>query len=331
MLAVPIRRQPNPNQHSAAIKPLITEQLPFSRGTQHFANMAYIPTHHNVTVNNSVDVHYLEAGDKSLPTLLLLHGFPSSSTQYRDLAPLLAHKYHIVAPDLPGFGLTIAPSDFVYNFDNLAKVIEALLEALQISTYAIYVFDYGAPVGWRLALHNPSAITAIISQNGNAYNQGFDKAFWQPILNLWNTLDSAHAREWLRENYLTLGATKQQYTAGVPESDLPLINPSDWTLDFLQNEQGKENQNRQLDLFYDYKRNVGAYPALHEYFRKSQVPLLAIWGKHDPIFLPPGAEAFKQDLPNAVVKFVEAGHFALQTKRWEIAEEILEFLAKVDV
>lgn len=293
--------------------------------------MAYIPTYHTVTVNNAVDVHHLEAGDKSLPTLLLLHGFPSSSTQYRDLAPLLAHKYHIIAPDLPGFGLTKAPSDFVYNFDNLAKVIQALLNTLDIKKYAIYVFDYGAPVGWRLALHNPSAITAIISQNGNAYEEGLDKAFWQPIAELWQTSNSNSAREWLRENYLTLAATKQQYTAGVPESDLPLINPSDWTLDFLQNEQGTANQERQLDLFYDYRRNVEGYPALHEYFRKSQVPLLAIWGRHDPIFLPPGAEAFKQDLPKAEVRFVEAGHFALQTKRWEIAEEMLKFLGKVDV
>jgi pimeloyl-ACP methyl ester carboxylesterase len=189
--------------------------------------------------------------------------------------------------------------------------------------------DYGAAVGWRLALTNPSAITAIISQNGNAYNEGFGQPFWKPIMETWNTNDSAPAREWLRENYLTLAGTKMQYTAGFPESDIPLINPSDWTLDFLQNEQGLENQNRQLDLFYDYRTNVETYPAVHEYFRKSQAPLLAIWGKNDPIFIPPGAEAFKQDLPNAIVKFVDAGHFALQTKRWEIAEEILKFLGQV--
>lgn len=291
--------------------------------------MAYTPTYHNVTVNNSVNVHYFEAGDKSLPTLLLLHGFPSSSTQYRDLAPLLAHKYHIVAPDLPGFGLTTAPPDFNYTFDNLAEVVAGFLAALQISSYAMYVFDYGAPVGWRLAPHNPAAITAIISQNGNAYEEGFDQAFWQPITELWKTNNSVPAREWLRENYLTLAATKQQYTAGFPEPDLPLINPSDWTLDFLQNELGPENQDRQIDLFYDYRRNVEGYPALHEYFRESQVPLLAIWGEKDPIFLPPGAKAFERDLPNAVIKFVDAGHFALQTKRWEIAGEILDFLGKV--
>ena len=292
--------------------------------------MAYIPTYHDVTVNDSVKVHYFEAGDKSLPTLLLLHGFPSSSTQYRDLAPLLSHKYHIIAPDLPGFGLTATPSNFVYTFDNLAAVIQSFLATLQIPSYAIYVFDYGAPVGWRLALANPSAITAIISQNGNAYAEGLSEPFWAPIKKLWDYSTSTDlttpAHSWLRENYLTLPATRMQYTAGVPPADLPLINPSDATLDFLQNEAGRENQDRQLALFADYGRNVDSYPALHAYFRASQVPLLAIWGANDPIFIPPGAEAFRRDLPGAVVKFVDAGHFALQTKRWEIAEEVLKFL-----
>lgn len=292
--------------------------------------MAYIPTYHDVTVNDSVKVHYFEAGDRSLPTLLLLHGFPSSSTQYRDLAPLLSHKYHIIAPDLPGFGLTATPSNFVYTFDNLAAVIQSFLATLQITSYAIYVFDYGAPVGWRLALANPSAITAIISQNGNAYAEGLSEPFWAPIKKLWDYSTSTDlttpAHSWLRENYLTLPATRMQYTAGVPPADLPLINPSDATLDFLQNEAGRENQDRQLALFADYGRNVDSYPALHAYFRASQVPLLAIWGANDPIFIPPGAEAFKRDLPGAVVRFVDAGHFALQTKRWEIAEEVLKFL-----
>jgi pimeloyl-ACP methyl ester carboxylesterase len=295
--------------------------------------MAYVATYHNLTVNGAVNVHYFEAGDKSLPTLLLLHGFPSSSTQYRDFAPLLAHKYHIIAPDLPGFGLTKAPEDFVYTFDNLANVILALLASLQISSYAIYVFDYGAPIGWRLAQHNPSAITAIISQNGNAYTEGFSESFWAPIKATWNITDNStsttQARSWLRENYLSLPATLTQYTSGVPPSDIPLLNPSDSTLDFLQNLSGNENQTHQLDLFADYARNVDGYPALHAYFRKTQVPLLAIWGRNDPIFLPPGAEAFKRDLPSAVVKFVDAGHFALQTKRWEIAEEVLGFLGQV--
>lgn len=290
--------------------------------------MSYTPTYHNLTVEGSVNLHYFEAGSKDQPTLLLLHGFPSSSAQFRDLAPLLAHKYHLIAPDFPGYGQTTVPADFAYTFGNLANVTIALLTALQISSYAIYVFDYGAAVGWRLALNDPSAITAIISQNGNAYTEGFGQPFWQPIMETWSTDNSSPAREWLRDNYLTLAATKMQYTAGFPDADLALVNPIDWTLDYLQNEQGRENQEHQLDLFYDYRRNVDGYPAVHEYFRKSQVPLLAIWGKNDPIFIPPGAEAFKRDLPDAVVKFVDAGHFALQTKRWEIAGAILEFLGK---
>ena len=238
--------------------------------------MLYTPTYHNLTVEGSVNLHYFEAGSKDHPTLLLLHGFPSSSAQFRDLAPLLAHKYHLIAPDFPGYGQTTVPADFAYTFDNLANVTIALLSALQISSYAIYVFDYGAAVGWRLALNDPSAITAIISQNGNAYTEGFGQPFWQPIMETWSTDNSSPAREWLRENYLTLAATKMQYTAGFPDSDLALVNPSDWTLDYLQNEQGRENQEHQLDLFYDYRRNVDSYPAVHEYFRKSQVPLLAI-------------------------------------------------------
>ncbi|KAF4464480.1 Epoxide hydrolase [Fusarium albosuccineum] len=288
--------------------------------------MIYAPTYHNVTLDSGVNMHYFEAGSAHNPTLLLLHGFPSSSSQFRDLAPLLAPKYHIIAPDFPGYGQTTAPASFDYTFDNLADATLALLTALQIASYAMYVFDYGAAVGWRLALANPSAITAIISQNGNAYNSGFGPPFWEPIMKTWTTSNSAPARKWLRENYLTLAATKMQYTAGFPAKDQELINPADWTLDYLQNEAGKANQERQLDLFYDYRKNVDGYPAVHEYFRSSQVPLLAIWGKGDPIFIPAGAEAFKKDLPNAVVKFVDAGHFALQTKRWEIAKEIGAFL-----
>lgn len=291
--------------------------------------MAYVPTYRNLAVEGGVSLHYFEAGSRKLPTLVLLHGFPSSSAQFRDLAPLLSEQFHIIAPDFPGYGLTTAPADFAYTFDNLAGVTVALLATLQIDTYAMYVFDYGAAVGWRLALNKPSAVKAIISQNGNAYNEGFGQPFWKPIMESWTTSNSAPAREWLRNNYLTLDATKMQYTAGFPDTDMPLINPSDWTLDYLQNEQGFGNQERQLDLFYDYRRNVDSYPAVHEYFRKSQVPLLAIWGKGDPIFVPAGAEAFKKDLPHAVVKFVDAGHFALQTRRREIASEILKFWGTV--
>lgn len=291
--------------------------------------MASALSFHNVTLDDTTNVHYLEAGSKEKPTVLLLHGFPSSSTQFRDLAPLLAQNYHVVAPDLPAYGLTTVPSDYVYTFDNLAATVLAFLTLLQIKTFSVYIFDYGAPVGLRLALKNPDSVKAIISQNGNAYNEGFGHPFWDPIMELWNTSNSAASRDWLKENYLTLAATKMQYTAGFPESDLHLVNPSQWTLDYLQNEAGAVNQDHQVDLFYDYRTNVPLYPTIQEYFRKTQVPLLAIWGKGDPIFVPPGAEAFKRDLPNAVVKFVDAGHFALETKRWEIAEEIHCFLKNV--
>lgn len=288
-------------------------------------------THHDISLDASTSVHYFTAGSPSHPTLVLLHGFPSSSTQYHDFASLLAHKYHIIAPDLPGFGLTTVSSDFKYTFDNLASVICDFLLKLDVKRYAVYVFDYGAPVAWRLALQNPSSITAIISQNGNAYDEGFGHPFWDPIMDLWHTRDSTASREWLRENYLTLSAIKTQYTTGVPEADMPLINPSQWALDYLQNLAGKTNQEHQLDLFYDYRTNLELYPKVHEYFRTSQVPLLAIWGKGDPAFVPSGAEAYKRDLPNAVVKFVDSGHFALETRRVEIAQAVLEVLGDLDV
>ncbi|QIW97521.1 hypothetical protein AMS68_003039 [Peltaster fructicola] len=287
-------------------------------------------TFHNLTVIESFNVHYLEAGAKSLPTLLLLHGFPASSNQFKTLAPLLAHKYHVVAPDYPGFGLTTYPDDFVFTFDNIAGVIAAFISALQISTYALYIFDYGAPVGLRIALQQPQAVKAIISQNGNAYDAGFGQDFWAPIFNLWNTSNSQAARDVIAQGVLSLSTTKAQYTTGVPASDLDQVDLIDPTLDYLLNLQGTANQEHQLDLFYDYRTNPRIYyPKFHEYFRKTQVPLLAIWGKGDPAFIPAGAEAFKQDLPKAVVKFVDTGHFALQTKLREIAHAILEFLPSV--
>lgn len=294
------------------------------------STLTYPRTYCNLPLDDTTKIHYIEAGSKNNPTLLLLHGFPSSSTQFRDLAPLLAQDYHILAPDFPGYGLTSVPTDYTYTFDNLAATILAFLALLHIKTYAIYIFDYGAPVGLRLALRNPDSVKAIISQNGNAYVEGFGHPFWDPIMQLWNSSNAEADRQWLKDNYLTLEATKMQYTAGFPDADLPLVNPSQYTLDFLQNEAGPVNQEHQVDLFYDYRKNVDIYPAVQEYFRRSQVPLLAVWGKGDPVFVPPGAEAFKRDLPGAVVKFVDAGHFALETKRWEIAVEILQFLKGVE-
>ena len=215
-----------------------------------------------------------------------------------------------------------------YTFDNLAAAIGAWIVALNITSYAVYIFDYGAPVAHRLALQNPDQIKAIVTQNGNSYDAGFGHPFWDPIMALWKSNDSTQDREVLRGNVLTLATTTYQYTAGVPEKDIPLINPAQYNTDFLMNIAGKENQEHQLDLFYDYRTNVALYPKVHEYFRKSQVPLLAVWGKGDPAFIPPGAEAYKQDLPNAQVVLLDAGHFALETKRWEIARIMIEFLTR---
>ena len=291
----------------------------------------YIPSYKSISVNPSglgtFNINYIEAGDPALPTILLLHGFPSSSTQYRDFIPLLSSKYHILAPDLPGFGLTTSPADLKFTFDNLAAAIGAWLAALNIISYAVYIFDYGAPVAHRLALANPEHVKAIVSQNGNSYEAGFGHPFWDPIMALWKDNNTTN-REFLRENVLTLGTTKYQYIAGVPETDLHLINPVQWTTDYLMNIAGKENQEHQLDLFHDYGNNVPLYPKVQEYFHKTKVPLLAVWGKGDPAFIPPGAEAYKKGCPWAEVHLLDAGHFALETQRWEIAKIVLEFLSR---
>ena len=286
---------------------------------------SYPSTYNNITVAPNTTVSYISAGSPTLPTLLLLHGFPSSSNQFRNLIPLLSSTYHIIAPDLPGFGLTTYPSDYVFTFDNLALTIRAFLTALTISSYAVYIFDYGAPVGLRLALADPSSVKAIISQNGNAYVEGLGHPFWDPIEALWAD-PSPQNYETVRAGVLTLAATEYQYKAGFPTADLPLIDPAAYTYDYLLNVQTPADQDRQLALFYDYRTNVAAYPDFQAYFRKTQVPLLAIWGQGDPAFVPAGANAFKKDLPKAEVKFLDAGHFALETKVKEIAVETLKFL-----
>jgi pimeloyl-ACP methyl ester carboxylesterase len=268
-------------------------------------------------------VHYREAGDPGRPTLLLLHGFPTSSHMFRDLIPLLADQYHVLAPDLPGFGFTQSPADFRYSFDSLAKVIGAFTDALGLKRYALYVFDYGAPVGFRLALARPERVAAIISQNGNAYEEGLSDG-WNPIQTYWREPSAAN-RAALR-NMLTPEMTKWQYVHGV--KDESLIAPESYTLDSaLLARPG--NDEIQLDLFLDYAGNVALYPKFQEYFRKHQPPFLATWGRHDPFFLPPGAEAFKRDNPKAEVHFFDTGHFALETHAREIAETMRSFLAKV--
>jgi len=271
---------------------------------------------------DGVNVFYREAGAADAPVVLLLHGFPTSSFQYRELIPRLADRYRVVAPDLPGFGFTEVPAqrNYKYSFDALSRTILAFTEALQLKRYSLYVFDYGAPTGFRLAMVRPERITAIVSQNGNAYEEGLGDA-WGPIRKYWAE-PTAENREVIRKNILTLEGTRWQYTYGV--IDPGSVPPESYTLDTALLER-PGNKDIQLDLFLDYATNVKLYPKFQEYFRKSKPPLLAIWGKKDPFFIPPGAEAFRKDLPNAKVQFLDTGHFATETHVVEIAAAIKEF------
>jgi pimeloyl-ACP methyl ester carboxylesterase len=269
-------------------------------------------------------IFYREAGPKTAPTILLLHGFPTSSHMFRNLIPALSDRYRVVAPDLPGFGFSDAPDrkPFGYTFDHLAKVIDSFTQAIALSSYAIYIFDYGAPVGLRLALAHPERIAAIISQNGNAYEEGLSEG-WNPIQKYWKE-PTAENRAALRE-FLKPETTKWQYLHGV--QDVSLVAPEAYELDSaLLARPG--NDEIQLDLLLDYASNVALYPKFQEYFRAKRPPLLAVWGKNDPFFLPPGAEAFKRDNPEAEVHFYETGHFALETNAHEIASAIRDFLSR---
>jgi pimeloyl-ACP methyl ester carboxylesterase len=268
-------------------------------------------------------VFYREAGHANASALLLLHGFPSASHMFRDLIPLLADRFHIIAPDLPGFGQSEMParSKFSYTFDNIAGVIDRFTEVVGLKRFAIYVFDYGAPVGFRIATKHPDRITAIISQNGNAYEEGLSEG-WNPIRAYWKDPSLAN-REALRA-FLTPETTRWQYTHGV--TDQTTVSPDGMSLDaFYLARPGADEV--QLDLFGDYKSNVALYPTFQAYFRTHKPPFLAVWGKNDPFFLPRGAEAFKRDIPGAVVRFFDTGHFALETHATEIAAAISDFLA----
>jgi pimeloyl-ACP methyl ester carboxylesterase len=273
---------------------------------------------------DGVQVFYRQAGVAAAPVVLLLHGFPASSFMFRELIPQLADRYRVIAPDLPGFGFTEVPAErkYTYSFDALALTIEAFTEALKIKRYALYVFDYGAPTGFRLAMAHPDRITAIVSQNGNAYEDGLGDA-WGRIRKYWAE-PTPENREVIRQNVLTLKGTRWQYTHGVaiPES----IAPESYTLDTALMER-PGNKEIQLDLFLNYASNVKLYPKVQEYFRKSRPPLLAIWGKNDPFFIPAGAEAFRNDLPDAEVQFLDTGHFAIETHVIEIAAAMKDFLA----
>jgi pimeloyl-ACP methyl ester carboxylesterase len=269
-------------------------------------------------------VFYREAGPAGARNLLLLHGFPTASHMFRDLIPLLADRLHVVAPDLPGFGQSDMPArgKFSYTFDSLADVIDRFTAAIGFDKFAVYVFDYGAPTGFRLCVKHPERVTAIVSQNGNAYEEGLSEG-WNPIRAYWMNA-SAGNRNALRE-FLKPETTYWQYTHGV--SDPSRVSPDGYTLDnFYLARPGADEA--QLDLFGDYKSNVALYPGFQEYFRTHKPPLLAVWGKNDPFFLPAGAEAFRRDLPRAEVHFFDTGHFALETHAKEIAEAMREFLAR---
>ena len=272
---------------------------------------------------NGLNIFYREAGPKDGPVVLLLHGYPTSSHMFRNLIPVLGQTYHVIAPDLPGFGYSDAPdhNQFEYSFAHLAAVMQGFIDQLGLKRFAIYVFDYGAPVGYRLALANPEKIVGIISQNGNAYKEGLSSG-WNPIQKYWQDPSAAN-RDALRE-FLTLKLTKWQYEEGA--SDTSGIAPETYTLDqhFLDRQGIAEIQ---LDLFGDYQSNVALYPKFQAYFRKFMPPLLAVWGNRDPYFLPAGADAYKKDDPNAIVKFYPTGHFALETHLTEISGDILSFLA----
>ena len=266
-------------------------------------------------------IFYREAGPAGAPKLLLLHGFPSASHMFRDLIPLLADRWHIIAPDLPGFGKSDMPPRGC-TFDRIAHTIDRFTEVVGFDRYAVYVFDYGAPTGFRLAVKHPDRITAIISQNGNAYEEGLSYG-WDPIRTYWKDPSQAN-RDALRA-FLKPETTVWQYTHGV--SDATKVSPDGYSLDdfYLARPGAHELQ---LDLFGDYKSNVALYPTFQKYFRDHKPPFLAVWGKNDPFFLPPGAEAFKRDIPNAVVRFFDTGHFALETHAAEIAAAIRDFLAR---
>ncbi|MGJ0191363.1 alpha/beta fold hydrolase [Pantoea sp. RRHST58] len=281
------------------------------------------PVHYRYVDADGVRVFYREAGNPERPTLLLLHGYPSSSHQFRDLIPLLSDSFHLVAPDLPGFGFTEVPDArrYVYSFDALGDTLAAFVDALRLERYALYVFDYGAPSGLRLALAYPDRVTGLVSQNGNAYLEGLGDA-WEPIRRYW-AQPTPENRQVVHDNVLNLAGTRWQYLHGV--SDETLVAPEGYMLDALLMER-PGNKDIQLDLFLDYANNLTRYPAFQQFFREKQLPTLVIWGKHDPFFIPPGAQAYLRDNPQAQVELLDTGHFALETHAGYIAQRIRQVI-----
>lgn len=282
-------------------------------------------TTHKIQKVGSVKIFYREAGSSSRPTIVLLHGFPSSSHMFRDLIPQLSGRYHVIAADMPGYGYSDQPSpeQFEYTFDHIAEVMDQFLDSVGVKKYSIYIQDYGSPIGFRLFLKHPDRIQAIITQNGNAYEEGLSPFWAESIVPYWKDKNPETEKK-IRE-LLTLETTKFQYTMGShnPQN----VSPDSYTFDQMTLDR-PGNDVIQLALFYDYQNNVKQYPQWHEALRKAKVPVLAVWGKNDPIFLPAGAEAFKRDVPNAEVHFVDSGHFALEEDSTEIARYILAFLPK---
>ncbi|MEB5705884.1 alpha/beta hydrolase [Pantoea vagans] len=279
---------------------------------------------HRYLQADGVNIFYREAGDPSHPVLLLLHGFPTSSHQFRHLMPLLADRFHLIAPDLPGFGFTDVPAErhYSWTFDALGQTLTAFVDALGLKRYALYVFDYGAPAGLRLALARPERVSGLISQNGNAYLEGLGEA-WAPVRAYWDDPSEAKGQV-VRDTVLTPEAIKWQYTHGV--SDPQLIAPETYTLDTLLMER-PGNKAIQQALFLDYASNLQRYPEFQAFFRQKQLPTLVIWGKHDPFFIPPGAAAWQRDNPQAVVEMLDSGHFALETHTQHIATRIREMFS----
>ena len=281
---------------------------------------------HNTVKVDDLDIFYREAGPADAPAVLLLHGFPTSSQMFRNLIPALADRYHVIAPDYPGFGHSSMPAhdQFAYTFDNLARVMEKFTEQIGLKSYALYVQDYGAPVGYRLAVAHPERVTAIVVQNGNAYDEGLDNEFWKPVKAYWSEPTSVARRDALKA-FLTYDATKWQYTHGVKNPQR--ISPDGPAHDqYLLDRDG--NNEIQLDLFLSYGSNPARYPQWQEYFRQHQPPMLIVWGEHDQIFPAAGAEPYKRDIKNVEFHLLDAGHFALESNGDEIAQLMREFLVK---
>ena len=295
-------------------------------GVQTFGRSESLSVSYRFQPVGDVDVFYREAGPADAPVILLLHGYPTASHMFRELIPRLEESYRLIAPDLPGFGQTRVPprGQFDYTFDNLAKTVDGLTEALKIDRYAIYLFDYGAPTGFRVALAHPDRVTALISQNGNAYDEGLGP-MWALFRAYWNEPNDAN-RDACRKT-LAPDVTRSQYLIG---SNPEKIAPDGYELDIAYLAR-PGNDEIQLDLIYDYRSNVAAYPKWQAYLREKRPPLLAVWGKNDPFFLPPGAEAFGRDQPDAEIHFVDAGHFALETKVDEIAKRIIDFMGQLQM